>query len=115
VVISGTHVVTSIDNAPEVADRVLEGFLSEHPGVGHRVQDIHFDSDFGSGFFDRYAGLFVLRPVTCLMVAAAVEDDMASLTASQTLLGFAGVTLWVCLHWCSDSVVSYGYLLDLLW
>jgi hypothetical protein len=81
VIVAGTHVVASIDNAPEVADRVLEGFLSEHPGVGHRVQDTHFDSDFGSGFFDRCAGLFVLWPVACLVVAAAVEDDLASLTS----------------------------------
>jgi hypothetical protein len=50
-----------------------------------------------------------------LVVAAAVEDDLASLTANQALLDFAGATLWDCLHWCPDGAVRNVYLLDLLW
>lgn len=59
-----------------MADRVLEGFRS----VRHDVQEVHLGGDFVSGLFDPCAGLFVLRPVACLVVAAAVEDDLAALT-----------------------------------
>lgn len=44
----------------------------------------------------------ILQPVTCLMIAPAVEDNLASLTADQTLLGLAGTTLCLgleCLYW----------------
>ena len=85
----------SIGDVPEVADRVLEGFLSKLPGVGNSVQAVHLGSDFISGLLDRFAGQTVL---------AAVENDLASLTADQTLLGFAGATLWVGCHWCTDAV-----------
>lgn len=80
VVVTGTHVVASIDNAPEMANRVLEGSGSEHEGVGHNVQEFHLGSDFVSGLFDPCAGLFVLWPIACLVVTAAVEDDLAALT-----------------------------------
>lgn len=113
VAIAGSHVVASIDDAPEVADRVLEGFRSEHEGVGHGVQEVHFGSDFISGLLDRIADQFVLRPVACLVIAATVEDDLASLTADQALLGLAGATLWVSRQWCADGVVCHGCLFDL--
>lgn len=101
---------------PKMADRVFERFLTEHPGVGHSVQEVHFDSDCISGgffFLDRIAGQFVLRSVACLAVAAAVEDDLASSTADQTLLSFAGATLWVSWHWCAGDTLCHGCLFDL--
>jgi hypothetical protein len=49
------------------------------------------------------------------VIAAAVEDDLASLTSNQALLGFAGVALLLRGRWCTDGAVCNAYLLDLLW
>jgi hypothetical protein len=35
------------------------------------------------------------------------------LTADQILLGFAGATLWVGCHWCTDGAACHGYLFGL--
>lgn len=90
---TGTHVVSSGEDAPEVADG---GLKRPFPGVesgSQVVEGLVFGIELGLRLLDELAVVFVLRPVAGLMIALAVEDHSAASTAQQVFLALANAAL----------------------
>jgi hypothetical protein len=93
--VADAHVSASISNVPEMADGVLERLLCEFRSAWFGVEGLNLGLELVLGRLDLLARLFVLGPVGCLMVTAAVEDYIAANAARQALFGFANAALGI--------------------
>jgi hypothetical protein len=93
--VADTHVSAGICDIPEVADGVLKRLFLEFGSARSGVEGLDLGFELVLGRLDLLACLFVLRPVGCLVITAAVEDYIAANAARQACFGFADAALRV--------------------
>jgi hypothetical protein len=81
--VADTHVSASICDIPEVANRVLERLFFELGSAWFGVEGLDLGFELVLDRLDLLACLFVLRPVGCLVITAAVEDYVAANATRQ--------------------------------